>query len=134
MFRTFSLDSHFQNHPDLVILQKYQSLSNQSFKHNSTHIPFLNLTSSFLLNLGFACSSLTVTTEKANVWRLSTPCFQSNYIKAFVLHEWAELSPKFFFSRYYVTVCCKSWTDLSKSLLWIFAKWRAIFLPVVPAR
>ena len=31
-------------HPDLVISQKYQSLSNQSFKHNSTHIPSLNLT------------------------------------------------------------------------------------------
>ena len=28
---------------DLVILQKYQSLSNQCFKHNSTHIPSLNL-------------------------------------------------------------------------------------------
>ena len=32
------------NHPDLVILQKYLSLSNQSFKHSSTHIPSLNLT------------------------------------------------------------------------------------------
>ena len=26
---------------DSVILQKYQSLLNQSFKHNSTHMPFL---------------------------------------------------------------------------------------------
>ena len=31
-------------HPDLKILQKYQSLSNQSFKHNLAHIPSLNLT------------------------------------------------------------------------------------------
>ena len=28
------LDCLFQNHPDSVILQKYQSLSNQTFKHN----------------------------------------------------------------------------------------------------
>ena len=38
------LDSHFQNHPDPVILQKYQSLSNQNFKLNSAHMPSLNLT------------------------------------------------------------------------------------------
>ena len=46
---TLCLDSRFQNHPDSVILQKYQSLSKQSFKHNSAHMPFLNLTS----NLSF---------------------------------------------------------------------------------
>ena len=44
MFSTFFLDSRFQNHPDSVILQKYQSLSNQSFKQNSAYMSFLNLT------------------------------------------------------------------------------------------
>ena len=34
-----------RNHPDLVILQKYQSLSNKSFKHTSAHMTFLYLTS-----------------------------------------------------------------------------------------
>ena len=34
----------FQNHPDSVILQKYQALSNQSFKHNLEHMPSLYLT------------------------------------------------------------------------------------------
>ena len=29
LIKTFFLERHFQNHPDLVILQKYQSLSNQ---------------------------------------------------------------------------------------------------------
>ena len=47
MFRTFFLDSRFQNHPELLILQKNQPLSNQSFKHNLTHMPSLNLTLKF---------------------------------------------------------------------------------------
>ena len=34
----------FQNHPDSLILQKYQSLSNQRFKHNLAHTPYLNVT------------------------------------------------------------------------------------------
>ena len=33
-FGTFFLDSRFQNHSGSVILQKYQSLSNHSFKYN----------------------------------------------------------------------------------------------------
>ena len=37
LFGTLFPCSCFQNHPDLVILQKYRSLSNQSFKHNSAH-------------------------------------------------------------------------------------------------
>ena len=45
LFRTVFLDSRFQNHPDSAILHKCQSLSNQSFKHNSAHISSLNLTS-----------------------------------------------------------------------------------------
>ena len=40
----FFLESRFQNHPDLVILQKYQLLSNKSFKYNLAHVPSLNLT------------------------------------------------------------------------------------------
>ena len=34
----------FQNHPDSLILQKYQSLSNQRFKHNLAHTQYLNVT------------------------------------------------------------------------------------------
>ena len=34
------LDSRFKNQLDLVILQKDQSLSNQSFKHSSAHMLF----------------------------------------------------------------------------------------------
>ena len=40
---TMILDSRFQNHPDSVILPKYQSLSNQSFKYNSAHMSSLYL-------------------------------------------------------------------------------------------
>ena len=65
LFGTLFLDSRFQNHPDSLIFQKYQSLPNQSFKHNSAHMPSLNLTpNKFFLNLGFVCSSLTITTQK----------------------------------------------------------------------
>ena len=49
-------------------ITKYQSLSNQSFKQNLVHIPSIYLTMvsliqplHFLVNLGFKCSSLTVT-------------------------------------------------------------------------
>ena len=38
LFGTFLPESRFQNHPDLVKLQKHQSLSNKSFKHNSVPI------------------------------------------------------------------------------------------------
>ena len=44
LFRTLILKSCFQNHSDSVTLQKYQLLLNKSFKHNSTHMPSLNLT------------------------------------------------------------------------------------------
>ena len=74
LFRTSFLDSRFQNHHDLVILQKYESLSNQGFKRNSVHMPTLNLTLRFLLKIGFICSSLTVTTEKANSCSPWTSC------------------------------------------------------------
>ena len=39
-----TIESHFQNHPDLLVSQKYWLVSNQSFKHNLAHISFLNLT------------------------------------------------------------------------------------------
>ena len=41
---TLFLDSHFQNGPESVILQKTQLFSTQSFKHNSAHKPSLSLT------------------------------------------------------------------------------------------
>ena len=41
---TFFLNSHFQNQPDLVIIQKYLPFPNQSFKQNPAHIPSLSLT------------------------------------------------------------------------------------------
>ena len=64
IFDFFFLASRFQNHPDLVILQKYQSLSNQSFKHNSAHMPYLNLTPTISFKARFRSLILTVTTEK----------------------------------------------------------------------
>ena len=42
---TLFLDSCFQNYPDSVTAQEYQSLSNYSFEHNSAHMPSLYLTS-----------------------------------------------------------------------------------------
>ena len=54
----------FINQPDSVILQKCQSLSDQSFKHNSVHMRSLSLTLTLFLNLGVVCSSLTVTKKK----------------------------------------------------------------------
>ena len=79
------LESRFQNHPGSPILQKYHSLSNQSFKQNSVHMPSLDLTSiSFLLNLNFVCSSLTVTAQKAIAYSPSTPCFICYYIAVFI--------------------------------------------------
>ena len=80
LFRTFFLDSGFQNHPEVVILQKFQSLLNQSFKHNLAYMPSLNLTPALSFEprfLGFVCLSLTVTTEKANTCGLWTSCFLS---------------------------------------------------------
>ena len=47
LFGTLFPDSCFENHPDSVILQKYQSGWNQSFKHNSADMPSLNLTPNF---------------------------------------------------------------------------------------
>ena len=47
LFRALFLDSCFQNNPDSVMLQKYQTLLNQSFKHNSMHMRPLNLTPKF---------------------------------------------------------------------------------------
>ena len=41
-FGTLFLDSRFDNLPDSVILQKHQSFSNQSFKHNLEHMPSLS--------------------------------------------------------------------------------------------
>ena len=62
--------------PDLVILQKYQSFSNQSLTHNSAHMPSLDLTPMLFLNLGLLCASLTFTTEKANACSHWTSCLK----------------------------------------------------------
>ena len=45
LFGTLFLGNRFENHSDSVILQIYQSLSNQSFTRNSLHLPSLRLTS-----------------------------------------------------------------------------------------
>ena len=65
----------FKTMPTLVILQKYQSLSKQSFKHDSAHRSSLNLTPMLSFEpIGFMCSSLTVTTEKAKACSPWTSC------------------------------------------------------------
>ena len=66
------MGSHFQNHPDAVILQKYQPLSNQNIKQNSMHMLSLILTPTLSLELMFVYSSLTVTTQNANAASLCT--------------------------------------------------------------
>ena len=43
LFGFLFVDNRFQNSPDAVILQKYYSLSNQSFKHNSAYVATLKL-------------------------------------------------------------------------------------------
>ena len=68
------LGSRFENHTDSIILLKYQSLANQYFKHNLRSMPSLNFTPVLFLNLGFLCSPLTITIQRANVcspWTLS---------------------------------------------------------------
>ena len=44
LFGTFVLGSPFNHDADSVMLEKYQSLSNQSFEHNLAHEQSLNLT------------------------------------------------------------------------------------------
>ena len=76
LFGTLFLENLFQNHLDSAILQKYQLLSNQSFKHNSAHMPSLHLAPSFLLNLGFVSLSSKVKTPKVNACSSPlTPCW-----------------------------------------------------------
>ena len=81
LITTFFRESRFQNHPDLVILQKYQSLSNQ----NILYIQPLR----FILNSGFLCSSLTVTIEKQTlvVPGLLVLILRGSYKISFYLNE-----------------------------------------------
>ena len=51
LLQALFLGSRFQNHPDSVILQKYESLSNQSFKHNSVCMLSLNWTHKLFFEL-----------------------------------------------------------------------------------
>ena len=46
LFGTLFLGNRFQNHPDSVISQKYQSLSKQRFNHSLAHVMSLYLTPS----------------------------------------------------------------------------------------
>ena len=59
LFGTLFLGGHFQNHPDSLILQKYQSVSNQSVKHNLVQMPSLNLTPKLSFKR-FVCLSVTL--------------------------------------------------------------------------
>ena len=86
LFRTFFLDNRFQNHADLGTLPKYQSLSSQGFKQNWVNMPSLKLTPKIFFNLGFVCSSLTVTTEKANACSPWTSCFIKDISNLIRLH------------------------------------------------
>ena len=64
------VDSRFVS----LILEKYQSLSNQSFEHNLVHMPSLNLTLKLSFeSRGFACSTLTFTTQKVEAYSPWTP-------------------------------------------------------------
>ena len=47
LFESLFLDSRFQNRPDSVIVQKYHSLSNQSFKYNFVHVSSLHVSPAF---------------------------------------------------------------------------------------
>ena len=97
--------SHIQNHPEFLILQKYQLLPNQTFKHNLVHVSPLNLTLRFLLKLGFICSSLTVTTQKANTCSPWTPVSLS--LSAYFVHNrllsvaYSRAPLKLFFTFWY---------------------------------
>ena len=62
LFGILLLDSCFQNHPYSVILQKYPSLSNQSFKHNLVHMSSIYLTAALPFETRFRMFILTVTT------------------------------------------------------------------------
>ena len=91
LFGILFLESRFQNHPDTVLLEKYQSLSNHRFKYNSVHMLSLSLTPKFFLNLSFVCSALTVTPQIANICSLWTPC--CIYLKSITLCNFLSLFP-----------------------------------------
>ena len=78
IFRTFFLDNRIQNHSGYpTILQKYQSLSNKSFKHNPARMLSLNLIPTLPFEPRFRMFiGSTVTTEKENACSPWTPsCF-----------------------------------------------------------
>ena len=104
---------------DFVILQKYQSLSNQSFKHSSLHMLSLNLTPTPSFERRFLCSSLTVTTEKASAFSSWT----SRYVYNFLLSS-ASRSLDFGIA----IRCSWSWKSLN------MADWGGDFLWGVHAR
>ena len=73
LFGTLFLDCIWR-HLDSVTLQKYQLLSNQSFKRNLAYLPSIYLTPMLFMSLGFVCSWLMVTTQKANACSPWTAC------------------------------------------------------------
>ena len=54
-------------HSRLSNITKYQPLSNQSFKQNSAYMSPIYLLLYVLVNLGFVCSSLTITAHKKQI-------------------------------------------------------------------
>ena len=56
LFVNLFLDSHFQKHPESVILQKYHSISNQIFKHNFAPMLRMFNINGFFFYLGFLSS------------------------------------------------------------------------------
>ena len=107
-FRNLFQDSRFQNHPDSLILQKYQSLSNQRFKHNSAHMPSLKWTPKLSFKpIGFAWSSLTFTAQKTNACCPSCLQLKDKYC--------------FLFQGNFQTSKYESYIEMTKQNLWITA-------------
>ena len=86
-FELLFLGSRFQNHPDSVILQKYESLSNQSFKHNSACMLSLNWTHKLFFELRFRIFFINVKEMSHNKQTLKVPGlivafgeFEANYM------------------------------------------------------
>ena len=118
---TLFLDSRFQNHPDSVILQKYQSLSNQIFKYNKAHMPSLYLTPTLFE---------TVYNHPWLAWDFTYLNFASWNVGTVYL---------IVFISWFVYVCCeddqfKTWTDrcnrkvLKNEICSVSCEWTILFI------
>ena len=74
LFGALFLNSCFHNHLDSAILQNYQWLSNQSFKHNSAHMPSLNLNPKLSFEPWFRMFIINSYCTKKNACSPWTPC------------------------------------------------------------